>query len=177
MRALLSALLVALLLGGCFGSVQDPAADPAPPADDPVAQRPVTSAPLASYLRGLSEPLDGVTFDTAMIEQYRTPVTELIELDTWIARPRVDGPVPIVLDVTPYYGGGAPTGLGRVGTELIQRGYAVGVSSVRGTGQSGGCFTQGGPTEGPDTRSEEHTSELQSPCNLVCRLLLEKKNL
>src|SRR3989454_920314 len=28
----------------------------------------------------------------------------------------------------------------------------------------------------PPTRSEEHTSELQSPCNLVCRLLLEKKN-
>src|SRR5256885_8635005 len=27
----------------------------------------------------------------------------------------------------------------------------------------------------PATRSEEHTSELQSPCNLVCRLLLEKK--
>src|SRR5256885_6822741 len=27
----------------------------------------------------------------------------------------------------------------------------------------------------PDERSEEHTSELQSPCNLVCRLLLEKK--
>src|SRR5256885_6635424 len=26
------------------------------------------------------------------------------------------------------------------------------------------------------TRSEEHTSELQSPCNIVCRLLLEKKN-
>src|SRR5256885_9051939 len=26
-----------------------------------------------------------------------------------------------------------------------------------------------------DFRSEEHTSELQSPCNLVCRLLLEKK--
>src|SRR2546426_6450064 len=27
----------------------------------------------------------------------------------------------------------------------------------------------------PALRSEEHTSELQSPCNLVCRLLLEKK--
>src|SRR5256885_4593612 len=27
----------------------------------------------------------------------------------------------------------------------------------------------------PARRSEEHTSELQSPCNLVCRLLLEKK--
>src|SRR2546426_6093617 len=50
----------------------------------------------------------------------------------------------------------------------------------------------GGPSEGPPSpssrqgaagagighggdRSEEHTSELQSPCNLVCRLLLEKK--
>src|SRR5256885_12942352 len=29
--------------------------------------------------------------------------------------------------------------------------------------------------QGPEGRSEEHTSELQSPCNLVCRLLLEKK--
>src|SRR5256885_9839308 len=28
---------------------------------------------------------------------------------------------------------------------------------------------------GGKARSEEHTSELQSPCNLVCRLLLEKK--
>src|SRR6266446_6058897 len=28
----------------------------------------------------------------------------------------------------------------------------------------------------PSPRSEEHTSELQSPCNLVCRLRLEKKN-
>src|SRR2546426_9297802 len=30
-------------------------------------------------------------------------------------------------------------------------------------------------TSVPGVRSEEHTSELQSPCNLVCRLLLEKK--
>src|SRR2546426_3712891 len=29
--------------------------------------------------------------------------------------------------------------------------------------------------EAAEFRSEEHTSELQSPCNLVCRLLLEKK--
>src|SRR5256885_11838616 len=33
--------------------------------------------------------------------------------------------------------------------------------------QDGKCRSRG--------RSEEHTSELQSPCNLVCRLLLEKK--
>src|SRR5256885_5260572 len=31
------------------------------------------------------------------------------------------------------------------------------------------------PSRGRSPRSEEHTSELQSPCNLVCRLLLEKK--
>src|SRR5256885_4766759 len=31
------------------------------------------------------------------------------------------------------------------------------------------------PPEPSILRSEEHTSELQSPCNLVCRLLLEKK--
>src|SRR5256885_5641581 len=30
---------------------------------------------------------------------------------------------------------------------------------------------------GSALRSEEHTSELQSPCNLVCRLLLEKKKI
>src|SRR5688500_19733073 len=35
-----------------------------------------------------------------------------------------------------------------------------------------GCFLIGDNV----LRSEEHTSELQSPCNLVCRLLLEKKN-
>src|SRR2546426_2531154 len=31
------------------------------------------------------------------------------------------------------------------------------------------------PLDADPARSEEHTSELQSPCNLVCRLLLEKK--
>src|SRR2546426_5213437 len=33
------------------------------------------------------------------------------------------------------------------------------------------------PTRAREPRSEEHTSELQSPCNLVCRLLLEKKKI
>src|SRR5256885_8275569 len=37
------------------------------------------------------------------------------------------------------------------------------------------CDYAGG-SDSADLRSEEHTSELQSPCNLVCRLLLEKKN-
>src|SRR5256885_3945173 len=41
------------------------------------------------------------------------------------------------------------------------------VSSTGGASGLRGC--------GCGCRSEEHTSELQSPCNLVCRLLLEKK--
>src|SRR5688500_19971294 len=52
------------------------------------------------------------------------------------------------------------TGRRRKPCRLITR-HAVGFSR-KGAGGQG--------------RSEEHTSELQSPCNLVCRLLLEKKN-
>src|SRR6266566_8398658 len=37
------------------------------------------------------------------------------------------------------------------------------------------CFRQRWRRRCCAGRSEEHTSELQSPCNLVCRLLLEKK--
>src|SRR6266446_9788687 len=52
-----------------------------------------------------------------------------------------------------------------------RRGPARGVTGVAATTQSPANVT----TRPPSTRSEEHTSELQSPCNLVCRLLLEKK--
>src|SRR2546426_7855454 len=38
-----------------------------------------------------------------------------------------------------------------------------------------GKITEADLERARDMRSEEHTSELQSPCNLVCRLLLEKK--
>ena len=41
--------------------------------------------------------------------------------------------------------------------------------------ETGSLQRAGAPKRRPGFRSEEHTSELQSPCNLVCRLLLEKK--
>src|SRR2546426_2041282 len=44
--------------------------------------------------------------------------------------------------------------------------------TVRGQPDHAGAMAM---TRRRDARSEEHTSELQSPCNLVCRLLLEKK--
>src|SRR5256885_7734591 len=57
--------------------------------------------------------------------------------------------------------------------------FAAGM--VEGT-SGGATFVDGGEDYDLQTaqdfsvaRSEEHTSELQSPCNLVCRLLLEKK--
>src|SRR5256885_11983593 len=44
-----------------------------------------------------------------------------------------------------------------------------------GTGSSSRTRHRWGRHRTSCWRSEEHTSELQSPCNLVCRLLLEKK--
>src|SRR3989454_8695858 len=44
------------------------------------------------------------------------------------------------------------------------------------TGHNSGVIHSGIYYKPEWMRSEEHTSELQSPCNLVCRLLLEKKN-
>src|SRR2546430_10345885 len=43
------------------------------------------------------------------------------------------------------------------------------------TGTEPSCKNPGSSTMVPSRRSEEHTSELQSQSNLVCRLLLEKK--
>src|SRR5205807_9520965 len=51
--------------------------------------------------------------------------------------------------------------------QLVQQGFVASTS----TGGNGGGIV----SIGVFLRSEEHTSELQSPCNLVCRLLLEKK--
>src|SRR5256885_3855235 len=51
--------------------------------------------------------------------------------------------------------------------------FAVGVVGASLHSQPAARMVPRGPAS--RRRSEEHTSELQSPCNLVCRLLLEKK--
>src|SRR5256885_11939040 len=51
-------------------------------------------------------------------------------------------------------------------TEVAQLDIRLGARTMRAVFTAKSCVWQ---------RSEEHTSELQSPCNLVCRLLLEKK--
>src|SRR5256885_3331378 len=59
-------------------------------------------------------------------------------------------------------------------TTLFRSVYGQG---QRRLGRTGADVRDSGRQFQPDAahRSEEHTSELQSPCNLVCRLLLEKK--
>ncbi len=145
--------LVTLPLAGCMAGDDQPVADDAP---DPTPMSPLRSDGLSSYLHDVAPVLPGVSVDNAIVEQYRTSVGELIDLDTWIIRPDVAEPVGLVLEVTPYYGGGDPTnpaygGTGTAARTLVERGFAVGISSVRGTGNSGGCFTQGGPDEAKDT--------------------------
>src|SRR2546426_6904468 len=66
--------------------------------------------------------------------------------------------------------GGEPLHLARFQVEQVddraRHPEQVAQRPQRRLGDGGGRFLP---------RSEEHTSELQSPCNLVCRLLLEKK--
>src|SRR5258706_6741336 len=54
--------------------------------------------------------------------------------------------------------------------------HAVRGAALRARSQSGAVRSRGGVGAGAQGRSEEHTSELQSLTNLVCRLLLEKTN-
>src|SRR2546426_9212790 len=49
------------------------------------------------------------------------------------------------------------------------------LARTSGVGTGGAREGEGEGAQHQEERSEEHTSELQSPCNLVCRLLLEKK--
>src|SRR3989454_5097068 len=87
----------------------------------------------------------------------------------------------LATDVTAlYYNPGGLAQLARPGAMVSTYDYVAGTryswlgiafpltGGARSVGLSAGTF-------GFSDRSEEHTSELQSPCNLVCRLLLEKK--
>src|SRR5256885_9481114 len=56
----------------------------------------------------------------------------------------------------------------------ISHALGMRVTATRASGRTGPDYVS--YVGLPDERSEEHTSELQSPCNLVCRLLLEKNN-
>jgi len=115
----------------------------------------VNSRSLTSYLHDVSPVIPSITDQSVITEQYRVPAPDGTLLDTWVVRPDLPGKRPIVLQFTPYYGGGTPQTpimslFDSSFQELLHRGYAIAISSIRGTGNSGGCFTIGGKSEAKD---------------------------
>lgn len=143
------ALVVLLFLSACQGGQP-----PTTSLNDPRSETRSEKA-LVDYLRNLSPIVEGASIETASLEQYRIPTSSGAELDAWIRRPPGNEPQPLVLFITPYYGGGSPDFPGNalgdpsrtLAEYLIPYGYAVGLLSVGGTGNSGGCFHNGGPIE------------------------------
>ncbi|HUP93107.1 MAG TPA: CocE/NonD family hydrolase [Solimonas sp.] len=147
------ALVLALLaLPGCGipGNIDPPKDSAAAPAATPKPER-----ALADYLHDLSPRLEGVTAANAILEHYSIPAADGTVLDGWVRRPPGDERQPAVIVFSPYYGGGDPSlPVNLLGDPsitfaefLVPRGYAVGFVSVAGTGNSGGCFRDGGPIE------------------------------
>lgn len=109
----------------------------------------------ASTLRGV----DDLVHDLGAIIEASVPV-EGAELHGTVYLPDVaEGEkVPVILDLGPYYGNLNPeTSVyredmppNRLYHHFLQRGYAVALMSLRGTGQSSGCFEIGGPRENAD---------------------------
>ncbi|MFA5862837.1 MAG: CocE/NonD family hydrolase [Candidatus Thermoplasmatota archaeon] len=138
-RPFLVALTLLTLLAGCVTPVATP------PSVQAALYEPLTSA---THKLGQFLPFDVKSFDGTMIH---------VDLQL----PDGDGPFPTMLEYTPYallgdeaWGLSAQTNLGLQGYSLANQyvpyGYAVGVVHVRGTGESGGCLTVGGPEEGKD---------------------------
>src|SRR5260370_7473455 len=72
-------------------------------------------------------------------------------------------------------GGGARAWLAEAEASLLRSLVGQVMSLVEPEGPGQPQSQAGGPRDAGDPRSEEHTSELQSHLNLVCRLLLQKK--
>jgi putative CocE/NonD family hydrolase len=158
MKRIVVAILVAAAIAGCVSAPK------APVPGAPVTS--VASKSLPSYFHDLSQKIPGGTLASSTEYHYRIPTKDGVRLDSWIVVPSGAGArVPLVIEITPYYGGGsikacrdpAPGVTSDVSclvneiNNLLTRGYALGFVSVRGTGASEGCFTQGGPSEGKDS--------------------------
>lgn len=133
-----------LLLPGLAGCLSEGSGDG---TDD---EAPTAAAPLtqAVYERGGFASTKIVSFDG-------TPIHVDMQF------PDGDGPWPVLVQYTPYSAlgeqatatqieAGEDQYLNGLAARYIPHGYAVAVAHVRGTGESGGCLTVGGPEEGLD---------------------------
>src|SRR5690242_21341183 len=89
------------------------------------------------------------------------------------ARDRRSFPTRRSSDLAARDGDNAPRGCGSTSTATLM-GETLGTTTDSSRAPHPGLWKTEGVSQ-PVTRSEEHTSELQSHVNLVCRLLLEKK--
>src|SRR5205807_8550855 len=100
-----------------------------------------------------------------------SPMTDVVDYAE-----RINSPGFVFMN-TPGYDPVSLTGLAAGGVNLIAfttgRGSAIGFPTIPVVKIASNSNTYRRMRD--NMRSEEHTSELQSPCNLVCRLLLEKK--
>lgn len=147
-QTLVPILAASVLIAACGASLPGSINKTKATGPPPTAER-----SLASYLHDLSPVLEGVTAGNAVLEHYSIPTSDGTVLDGYVRRPPGEFGQPLVLVFTPYYGGGDPTisplgdPAGAFAAALIPRGYAVGWISVGGTGNSGGCYHDGGPVE------------------------------
>ncbi|HUR69829.1 MAG TPA: CocE/NonD family hydrolase [Candidatus Thermoplasmatota archaeon] len=145
MKALVLPLALALLAAGCA----TPAADLGKSNTAALAPRVGLTEDL--FTVGDFLPLDFPSFDG-------------VSIHVDVQLPNGSGPFPVLVEYTPYSNTLSPTdeawALGRMlGADplpnalaafYVPKGYAVAVAHVRGSGQSGGCFTTGGPEEAQD---------------------------
>lgn len=142
--ALVTLLALAAGLAGCLGGA-------------------VEEAPLASASSEL-EPLTGDAYTFGDFLPVKAPGWDGTPIHLDIQLPNGTGPFPILVQYTPYsnnlnaddeaWGVSGETGAGAVNFALadsyVPKGYAVAIAHVRGSGQSGGCFTTGGADEAKD---------------------------
>lgn len=112
--------------------------------------------PSATSLDALTEPVFGFGDFLSL----KVPSFDGVELHVDVQLPDGEGPFPTLVEYTPYSALGANAwGLKRDAgqgegegplSRYVTYGYAVAVAHVRGTGESGGCLTVGGPAEGRD---------------------------
>src|SRR2546421_6746444 len=109
----------------------------------------------------------GLVWSSTMIVHGVTPILNVSDMDAsfaWFAK----------LGWKELWRWGDPTGFGAVGSGPCEIFMCRGGQGGRGKGKNTSTFARF--EDETQDRSEEHTSELQSRSDLVCRLLLEKKN-
>ena len=146
--ALLVAMLLAISVSGCVETGGSPDRTKTPV----VARRAIDPSVYESRL--------SKEIYTEMIrENIPVPSFDGKNMDNWVYRPKTDDAtkVPVFINFSPYWGNLAPAASTRGDAfsqymidYFVPRGYAIVLSSVRGTGNSEGCFDIGGDIEKRD---------------------------